>query len=74
MNGGQVLGEDRFKDEIEAVMARRVRPGRGGWPGKKDSRRQLQKSRAKVRKERINSIESTNDFETELRPQFSSSY
>jgi hypothetical protein len=36
VNGDYVLGDDRFKDEIEAVVARRVRPGSGGPPRKKE--------------------------------------
>ena len=35
MRGGLVLGEERFKDEIERVCARRVRPGKSGRPRKK---------------------------------------
>jgi putative transposase len=38
VNGGLVLGEERFKDEIEGVVARRVRPGRGGRPRKTEGR------------------------------------
>lgn len=30
----QVLGNDRFKDEVEAMLARGVRPGRPGRPSK----------------------------------------
>jgi putative transposase len=29
---GRVLGTDRFKDAIETVLARRVRPGKAGRP------------------------------------------
>jgi putative transposase len=35
INGGLVLGEDHFKDEIERVVARRVRPGKSGRPRKR---------------------------------------
>jgi len=34
VNGGLVLGDERFKDEVERVAARRVRPGRSGRPKK----------------------------------------
>lgn len=34
VKGGLVLGEDRFKDEIERVLARSVRPGKIGRPRK----------------------------------------
>ncbi len=34
VNGGLVLGEERFKDEIEGMVARRVRPGQSGRPRK----------------------------------------
>jgi putative transposase len=33
-NACLVLGNDRFKDQIEAVLGRSVRPGRGGRPRK----------------------------------------
>jgi len=38
VNGGLVLGEERFKDEIEGVVARRVRPGKSGRPKKSAQR------------------------------------
>lgn len=31
-NGNYVLGEDRFKDEIEQMLRRRVKPGKAGRP------------------------------------------
>ena len=36
---GLVLGEEKFKDEIERVVARRVRPGKSGRPRKAAQRR-----------------------------------
>ena len=35
-NGNFALGNDRFKEEIEAVLGRRVQPGRPGRPKKRD--------------------------------------
>ena len=32
LNQCRVLGGERFKDEIEAVLSRRVRPGKAGRP------------------------------------------
>jgi len=34
-NRGGVVGSDQFKDEIESVLGRRVRPGQSGRPNKK---------------------------------------
>jgi putative transposase len=34
-NSGTALGSERFKDEIEAALARSVRPGMPGRPSKK---------------------------------------
>jgi putative transposase len=34
LHQGRVLGTERFKDSIEAVLARRVRPGKAGRPRK----------------------------------------
>lgn len=34
-NGNFALGNDRFKEEIEAALGRRVQPGRPGRPKKK---------------------------------------
>jgi putative transposase len=39
VNGGLVLGGDRFKDAIERAVARRIRPSKGGRPRKADGRR-----------------------------------
>jgi putative transposase len=39
VNGGLVLGGDRFKDAIEQAVARPVRPSKGGRPKKADARR-----------------------------------
>lgn len=36
LNQCRVLGRERFKDEIEAVLKRRVRPGKAGRPRKKE--------------------------------------
>jgi putative transposase len=33
-NACQVLGNDRFKDQIEAMLGRSVRPGKPGRPPK----------------------------------------
>ena len=33
-NGNYVLGDDRFKDEIERMLGRRVKPGKAGRPRK----------------------------------------
>jgi len=35
-NACLVLGNDRFKDQIEAMLGRSVRPGKGGRPPKRD--------------------------------------
>jgi len=34
LNGGLVLGKERFKDDVERVLKRRVRPGKAGRPCK----------------------------------------
>jgi putative transposase len=34
-NACRVLGNDKFKDQIENMLGRSVRPGQGGRPGKK---------------------------------------
>lgn len=36
VNGGIALGRERFKDEIEAALGRRVRPGERGRPRKRE--------------------------------------
>ena len=36
LNKGLALGSERFKDELEANLKRRVRPGKMGRPKKKD--------------------------------------
>jgi putative transposase len=37
-NRGGVAGSDRFKDEIESALSRRVRPGQSGRPNKKQEK------------------------------------
>lgn len=37
LNGCLVLGNERFKDEVERVLKRKVRPGKAGRPSRQDA-------------------------------------
>jgi hypothetical protein len=34
LNQSRAYATDRFKDQVEAALRRRIRPGKGGWPKK----------------------------------------